>query len=170
MALYEAEAPTPKDPRRTPDALIAESEEHRRAAERFFDSDVPTSELTSLLADNAMSLENLLRDWWMTKAEVEVQRTVPKAIEYGAYDLTRLGRTMVDVMNHRARESGQDPREFTDAEVAELGVYFYVEGKLGRWYDAILNGRQVSDDTLFDIGVYIRMAQRIREAGGWPGV
>jgi hypothetical protein len=28
----------------------------------------------------------------------------------------------------------------------------------------------VSDDSLFDIGVYVRMAQRIRHSGGWPGI
>ena len=28
----------------------------------------------------------------------------------------------------------------------------------------------VSDDTLGDIGVYVRMAQRVRSHGGWPGV
>ena len=33
---------------------------------------------------------------------------------------------------------------------------------------AIRRGEFVSDDTLFDIGVYVRMVQRMRETGNWP--
>lgn len=105
-------------------------------------------------------LEALLTEWWMDKAEEEVRRTVPKAVEYGALDLIQIGQDL-------ALTAG---REVSDAEAAEMGVYFYVRGKLARWTDAIIRGDRVSDDTLFDLGVYIRMAQRIRDAGGWPGL
>jgi hypothetical protein len=103
---------------------------------------------------------DLLRRWWLDLAEVEVERTVPKAIEYSSTDLVDIGRDLARCMG----------REIDDEEAAELGVYFYLRGKLARWTGAITNGERISDDTLFDIGVYVRMAQRIRLTGEWPGV
>jgi hypothetical protein len=105
--------------------------------------------------------EDVLFGWWVTLACEEAEKVVPKAIEYGATDLVEIGRTLGDA----ARLDG-----LTEAQQAELGVYFYLVGKMARWTDAIKTGRQVSDDTLHDIGVYVRMAQRIRAAGSWPGV
>jgi hypothetical protein len=101
-----------------------------------------------------------LEQWWHDRAAEEIERTVPKAIEYGATDLVDLGRDL-------ARLAG---REVDQEEAAELGIYFYLRGKLSRWADAIMRGDRVSDDTLFDIGVYCRMVQRVRSHGGWPGV
>lgn len=103
--------------------------------------------------------EGELRMWWHEMAEHEVNRTVPKAIEYGSNDLVEIGRNLAHCMK----------RSVTGEEAAELGVFFYLQGKMARWTDAIRRGARPSDDTLFDIGVYVRMAQRIREAGGWPG-
>ena len=60
-------------------------------------------------------------------------------------------------------------REVNAEEAAELGVFFYLIGKVARWQSAIERGERPSDDTLFDVGVYVRMAQRIRSHGGWPG-
>lgn len=108
-----------------------------------------------------------LKGWWLAVAEREADAVVPKAIEYGATDLVEIGRHMVEAgvrVSREAVENGLDP------ELAELGVYFYMVGKMARWSDAIANGRSVSDDTLHDIGVYVRMVQRIRATGGWPGV
>lgn len=99
-----------------------------------------------------------LADWWINTAKGEAAAVVPKAIEYGATDLQEIGRAM--------QLAGVNPGSNAD----ELGIYFYIVGKMARWTDAIQNGRAVSDDTLYDIGVYIRMAQRVRTAGGWPGV
>lgn len=122
---------------------------------------IPPDELARAMDAMAPSqLEGLLTEWWMDKAEEEVRRTVPKAVEYGALDLIQIGQDL-------AATAG---REVSDEEAAELGVYFYLRGKMARWTDAIISGRRVSDDTLFDIGVYVRMAQRIRDAGGWPGL
>lgn len=100
-----------------------------------------------------------LSEWWRHAANDEIERTVPKSVEYGATDLIDIGRDL-------ARCAG---RQVADEEAAELGVYFYLRGKLARWTDAVVRGERPSDDTLFDIGVYVRMAQRIRAAGGWPG-
>lgn len=125
-----------------------------------------TSGLTEGELMNAMDelapnyLGELLADWWMSKAEDEVRRTVPKAVEYGATDLSDIGHDLAKCMG----------REVNDEEAAELGVFFYIRGKMSRWVDAVKRGDRVSDDTLFDIGVYVRMTQRIRDAGGWPGL
>lgn len=110
---------------------------------------------------NAHELEN----WWHDRASEEIERTIPKALEYGSGDLIEIGRQMAETMRI------DQGRHLKDEVLAELGIYFYVVGKMARWTDAVKNGgRRVSDDTLFDIGVYIRMVQRIRAAGGWPGV
>lgn len=110
-------------------------------------------------------LERDLNDWWIQQAQVEVERTVPKAIEYGATDLIDIGHNMI-VSGVKGPVNHDIPMEEWEAE---LGIYFYMVGKMARWRDAIQRGDRVSDDTLFDIGVYIRMVQRIRQCGGWPG-
>lgn len=101
-----------------------------------------------------------LEQWWRDLATAEIERTVPKAIEYSSTDLTDIGHDLARCMG----------REVDDEEAAELGVFFYLRGKVARWVGAVINGERVSDDTLFDIGVYVRMAQRIRLTGNWPGV
>lgn len=121
---------------------------------------IPVKESILSLSEKKPSAdEQVLRDWWMDLASEEVDRVVPKAVEYGATDLIEIGRTLGATM-HRTG--------LTEAEQAELGVYFYIVGKIARWTDAVKEGREVSDDTLHDIGVYVRMAQRIRAVGGWP--
>lgn len=103
-----------------------------------------------------------LEAWWHTQAQEEVERVVPKAIEYGgvgsAVDLVWMGREL----------AGMIGRPVDDPEAIELGIWVYILGKVARWKAAILEGRRVSDDTLHDISVYCRMAQRNREVGGWP--
>lgn len=104
-----------------------------------------------------------LHEWWVALAREEADKVVPKAIEYGADDLIEIGRQMAEVM-------GLGGTKFDQQQLAELGIYFYVVGKVARWTSAIRTCRAVSDDTLHDIGVYIRMAQRVRSHGGWPGL
>jgi hypothetical protein len=58
--------------------------------------------------------------------------------------------------------------DVNDEEATEIGIYFYELGKIARWTAAIREGRRVSDDTLHDAGIYIKMAQRNRAVGGWP--
>lgn len=110
-----------------------------------------------------------LAQWWRDTAESEIDKTVAKAVEYGARDLVEIGRQLVESgvqlpPDLRLSIPGRDH----DAYFAELGVYFYAVGKMARWTSAVAEGRYVSDDTLFDIGVYIRMAQRVRQTGQWP--
>lgn len=101
-----------------------------------------------------------LAQWWRDTAEAEISQTVAKAIEYGSTDLIDIGRSIARVAD----------LEVEDDEAAEMGIFFYLEGKLSRWRSALERGDRPSDDTLLDIGVYARMAQRIRHSGGWPGV
>lgn len=101
-----------------------------------------------------------LTDWWMTQALREAEAVVPKAVEYGANSMIEVGRSMARLAK----------REVSDEEAIELAVMFYVAGKLGRWIDAAAEGNRPSDDTIYDIGIYIKMAQRNRDVGSWPGV
>jgi adenylosuccinate synthase len=104
-----------------------------------------------------------LTDWWLEQARKEAKIMQPKAFDYGgrgaAVDL-------IDIGNDLARLMGR--KDVSVKEATELGIYFYIKGKFGRWTAALLEGRRVSDDTLHDISVYCRMAQRTRDVGGWP--
>lgn len=102
-------------------------------------------------------LEDVL-EWWRNTADADAQRTVPKATEYGAYDLEVIGATLMRLMgweNEPARVG------------SELGVFFYLLGKVARMASAYADHRLPSDDTLFDATVYSMMMRRIREAGEW---
>lgn len=111
-----------------------------------------------------------LRGWWEQTANDEVSQLVTKMAEYGglsrATDLTEIGRDLVAAGVSKGPLLGSEAAQ--DSWLQELGVYFYVRGKFARWQAAIIEGRPVSDDTLLDIGIYVRMAQRIRAVGGWP--
>lgn len=98
--------------------------------------------------------------WWKDVAQKEIDAVVLKTLEYKGGDLDVIGFEL-------ARMAG---REISREEAFELGVYFYLRGKVGRWFTAVENGQRVSDDTIFDIAVYTRMVQRIRVKGSWPGV
>ena len=101
--------------------------------------------------------------WWHTQADKEIAPMISKMVEYGgqgrATDLIDIGRDLAKAMRWE---------DISDADAAELGIYFYIRGKMGRWFAAISEKRPVSDDTLYDIGIYVRMVQRIRDRGGWP--
>lgn len=100
-----------------------------------------------------------LKDWWMDNALAKADAVVPKAVEYSSEDLAEIGRTMASLLGLATP---------TIEEANELGIYFYLVGKLARWGGAIKEGRRPSDDTLFDLSVYTTMAERNRAVGGWP--
>jgi hypothetical protein len=110
-----------------------------------------------------------LIEWWMDKANTDVTQLVDKMIEYGglgrASDLAEIGVKMIELGMPKP-----DSTEVVDypAYAAEVGIYFYMVGKMSRWSAALEAGRQVSDDTIHDLKIYATMVQRIREAGGWP--
>ena len=103
-----------------------------------------------------------LQGWWMDMAHDEIFPLTQKMTEYGgkgrAIDLIEIGRNL-------ARLAG---REVDEGEATELGIYFYLLGKMGRWTAAVQDGRRVSDDTLHDIAIYTKMVQRTRQKGAWP--
>lgn len=99
---------------------------------------------------------------WREMSEDEIRRTIPKAAEYGQQSLVDLGAVL-------HRHSGQDPKTTPDADLMEEAIWFYLNGKIQRWNDAAHNGRAVSEDTIFDIIIYARMALTIRQTGTWTG-
>ena len=110
------------------------------------------------------SKRDILADWWRESAESEINMVVDKAIEYGATDLYEIGRKVLSLHGPRAFEIA------SERQVILVGIYFYLEGKMARFASAIQEGREVSADTVLDIGVYARMAQRVLQVGAWPGV
>jgi adenylosuccinate synthase len=110
-------------------------------------------------------LASELELWWTAKAQDEVKPLVDKMIEYGGHGAAM---DLIDIGRDLFRIAGRTNEEFTEADATELGIYFYLRGKMARWTAAVSEGRRVSDDTLHDIGIYVRMAQRAREVGGWP--
>lgn len=100
--------------------------------------------------------------WWILQAFEEAKATITKAREYGSDELIYAGRITGQI--HSRHTEGA----LTDAQAAELMIYFYVLGKMGRWTAAMRRGDFVSDDTLLDIGIYTRMVQRLRTTGQWP--
>jgi hypothetical protein len=112
-------------------------------------------------AEEIDRITKALTDWWIGQAEDEIRMVAPKAAEYGSNDLAVIGKTM-------ARIAGWDTAGMTEEEANEVGIFFYVTGKIARWEDALRSRRRTSDDTLYDAGIYLKMAQRNRAVGGWP--
>ena len=120
---------------------------------------------TDLTEPRLVPLAVEVADWWHAQAQAEIDAVVPKATEYGghgrAVDLVDIGRDLL-------RSQGVADDKITDEWATEVGIYFYLRGKIGRWTAAVTRQERVSDDTLHDISVYCRMAQRNRAVGGWP--
>lgn len=111
------------------------------------------------VSPEATRLAETLQDWWLEQARQEVEAVAPKAVEYGSTDLAEIGRTMGLLFNRT---------NLSNEEATEIGIYFYVVGKIARWTSAIKEGRRVSADTIYDAKVYLTMQQRNRAVGGWP--
>lgn len=117
--------------------------------------------------DNTAILE--LAKWWTNVSAEDLKGLVGKMVEYGgvgrSVDLEHIGRELAatGIEAPKGCATEQQKSEFWQ----ELGVYFYVVGKMGRWAAALRDGHRVSDDTIHDLVIYGRMVQRIRNAGGW---
>lgn len=105
------------------------------------------------------AMKDALKDWWIDHAFNEINKVAPKAVEYSSVDLTEYGRTLAMVMGRL---------DVTEEEATEIGIWGYLVGKIARWTGAIKEGRRPSGDTLDDIAIYTKMAQRNRDVGGWP--
>lgn len=104
-----------------------------------------------------------MTSWWAGLAAQDAERTVPKALAYGAHDLDVMA-WAIDPMLPTIE--GETP-ELRHRRGLETAVWFYVLGKVARIQAATLAGAN-SDDHWFDAGVYVLMARRIRETGRWP--
>jgi hypothetical protein len=105
-----------------------------------------------------------IAEWWLKTAQADAERTVPKAVEYGAADFDVMGQSMVALI--RDKFIGADENELMRIG-REMACMFYIQGKLGRALGAYQQGMRPSNDTLFDISVYAMMWRRIRETGSW---
>lgn len=105
-----------------------------------------------------------LAKWWVQVSEDEIMRTVPKSIEYGSADLKLMGDAMLLLLPQMAEGLTVEERSQVGQE---LGIAFYVLGKVARLFGAYEQGRLPSDDTWFDLGIYPKMVRRIREVGEW---
>jgi len=119
----------------------------------------PWHRIEEQLREDEAHAINELRKWWMQQTSKEVEAVVPKAIEYGSADLDIIGYAL-------NKFGGANPHTTND----ELGIAFYVLGKVARLIGAYTDGRAPSDDTWFDIAIYTKMAQRARAVGEWPGL
>jgi hypothetical protein len=99
-----------------------------------------------------------LAAWWQAEVQKEIESVVPKAIEYGSADLKVIGYALSQMIG--------EPKGVTPDE---LGIAFYVLGKVARLVGGYADGRRPSDDTWHDIAIYTKMAQFAREHNGWGG-
>lgn len=107
-----------------------------------------------------MANENTLKGWWESTSKAELDAIMPKVIEYGSSDLKLMGEALLMTM----------PQCRGKVLPEELAIAFYAFGKAARLMGAYADGVEPSDDTWHDLGVYSRMALRVRFAGEWPGV
>jgi len=99
----------------------------------------------------------MLTEWWLGHASIEAEQTVAKMEEYGSGDLVEVGRQMAKMCGRTV---------LSPVEAMELGIAFYVLGKVARVTSAIERGDRPSDDTWFDLSVYAKMVLAAR-AGAW---
>lgn len=99
-----------------------------------------------------------LLSWWREVTEQDIAQMLPKVGEYGAYDLSMIGNTLLDIL---------DRENQPDRVGQEMGCFFYLLGKVARMASAYKEDRLPSDDTLHDIVVYAMMIRRIRAKGEW---
>lgn len=111
------------------------------------------------------SPEEDLVGWWKATAQADIEGSIDKVREYGGCDLLMLGTSLYQWAKEGKDWSG-DP---TPAFLQELGIWFYLQGKIGRALSALQAGKFPSDDTILDIVYYAMMIRRIRTTGGWPG-
>lgn len=99
-----------------------------------------------------------LTEWWQAQASREIEATVPKAVEYGSADLEVMAQAML-LLVPPARRSVQLG--------LEMALAFYALGKVARLFGAFERGELPNADSWFDLGVYCRMAEYVRENGRW---
>jgi len=104
-------------------------------------------------------MSDFLETWWEDTTDAELMSMLPKVIEYGSNDLKIIGDIMLMLK----------PELRGKINPEELGIAFYALGKMARIMGAYSDGIAPSDDSWHDLAIYSRMAQRVRNAKGWPG-
>jgi len=112
----------------------------------------------SLEGDTAPAGVQELASWWLDETRNELDSVLPKALEYGSTDLKVIGFALSQMIGA--------PKDITNDE---LGIAFYVLGKVARLVGGYADGRKPSDDTWHDIAIYTKMAQYARHHGEWGG-
>lgn len=123
------------------------------------DRDAIAEGISAVLSSNGV--DSPLIHWWINASIEDALATAPKAEEYGSIELAEAGHVLASLMRHPIHAGN-------DAAAMETQIFQYVLGKIGRWVAAMRRGERVSDDTLFDIGIYVKMVRKIRETGVWP--
>jgi hypothetical protein len=95
------------------------------------------------------ALAERVRFWWLEHAEFEIDGMLAKLMEYGTGDLHEIGRQLMEV---GAAGDLDNPQQ-----CYELGVLFYVVGKVQRALTAARLGLPASTDTWHDLAVYAKM-------------
>jgi hypothetical protein len=126
---------------------------------------VPGQQAFEGLTVEQVSRAEALSAWWIEHAQAEIDMVVPKAIEYGSVDLKVMGEALVHLLP-KAVLADMDRTE-KEKVGQEMACAFYALGKVARVFGAFEQGRLPSVDTWLDLGIYCRMAQRIRETGVW---
>jgi hypothetical protein len=94
-----------------------------------------------------------IRRWWMERAAQDIDAMLPKLVEYGTGDLYAIGAELNSLAGRLcSRQSDY-----------EVGVLFYVLGKVHRALSAARRGTPASDDTWHDIAIYAKMVLAQRE-------
>lgn len=102
--------------------------------------------------------EPSLFTWWMNTAAADVKACIPKLEEYGSGDLLAIGDTL-------CRMIGWD--DAPNRAKAEVGIAFYLLGKIERCMEAYAHQKLPSDDTYKDLVTYGMMVRRVRDIGAW---
>lgn len=98
--------------------------------------------------------------WWQKAAADDAEDFSAKADEYGSADLDLIGQALMLTMD-------KFPDEARTPQLArELGIAYYLLGKVSRMVGAYADGRVPSDDTWHDASVYSMMG-RFNRAGGY---
>jgi hypothetical protein len=96
--------------------------------------------------------QNKLHKWWTDHAASEADGMIAKLDEYGTGDLHEIGERLAALID----------RDVTQQQAYELGVMFYLIGKMQRVITAAELQRDASDDTWHDIAVYAKMVLAAR--------
>jgi len=102
--------------------------------------------------------------WWTSHAVNVIERTAPKAAQYGAADLDLMGQAMES-------QYAEAIKWMTPEERKTFGRYaacaFYALGKVARIQGALERGELPHSDSEFDLEVYAVMMTCIRQTGRW---